>query len=303
MLTLRQDEINALASKYGLISNPITRGSDGTQTVVLERDEVNDRYCQATLHVTRNGIISCHAGLYRERAIISDGETPEDSVELAVEHAVARFNRFVVSLAEVDELTRVERDAAIVARYTKLIFALQRAWPFVHGSSDSELQRECGEILIGCGDFTEKPLAISEELNNRIYAALERSWKFVNSPFVSDPAKREVQKALELVASTVDSGADNRSQNTETPIPASATHVSDFYGRTDYYQRVDYKHLNQVSEEWQTLTRWNVWDRGSWVDAGNGFSSRRLQKIELAATQTESAETVEDQTRMRGMHP
>jgi hypothetical protein len=92
-MELRQDVVNDLASKHGLISNPIDTDSDGIQRVCLERDEADDRYCQALLAV-RNGKLFCHTGLYRERAIINDGEVTVDSVEKAVEHAVSRFDSF-----------------------------------------------------------------------------------------------------------------------------------------------------------------------------------------------------------------
>lgn len=62
-------------------------------------------------------------------------------------------------------------------------------------------------------------------------------------------------------------------------IPKNATHAAETYGKIEYYQQVNYKHLNQVAEEWQTLTRWNNWVKGVWVDVGEGFSSRRLQRI------------------------
>lgn len=71
--------------------------------------------------------------------------------------------------------------------------------------------------------------------------------------------------------------------NSAQDFPKGATHTADFYGQTHYYQRVDYQHLNQVSEEWQTLTKWNVWDQGSWVGVGKGFSARRLQALDAGA--------------------
>jgi hypothetical protein len=98
-MELRQDVVNALATKYGLISNPIETGSDGTQRICLERDEADDRYCQVLL-VVRNGKVVCHTGLYRERAIINDGEVSVDSVELAVEHAISRFNSFTATVSD-----------------------------------------------------------------------------------------------------------------------------------------------------------------------------------------------------------
>ena len=98
-MELRQDVINALATKHGLISNRIETDSDGTQRVCLERDEADDRYCQALVAV-KNGNVFCHTGLYRERAIINDGEITVDSLEKAVEHAVSRFNSFVITLSD-----------------------------------------------------------------------------------------------------------------------------------------------------------------------------------------------------------
>ena len=74
-------------------------------------------------------------------------------------------------------------------------------------------------------------------------------------------------------------------QDTETPIPTGATHLGDFYGQRRYYQRVDFNHLNQVSEEWETLTRWNVWECEKWADVGAGFSPRRLQILDAAEMQ------------------
>jgi hypothetical protein len=92
-MELTQDVINALSTKKGLISNPIETGTDGTQKVCLERDEVDDHYCQALL-VVKNGKVSCHTGLYRNRAIVNDGEVTVDTLEHAVEHAVLRFDSF-----------------------------------------------------------------------------------------------------------------------------------------------------------------------------------------------------------------
>ena len=70
-------------------------------------------------------------------------------------------------------------------------------------------------------------------------------------------------------------------QDIKTPIPTGATHVADFYGVTGYYKRVDFRHLNQVSEEWETRTQWKVWEREKWEDVGAGFSSRRLQILDV----------------------
>jgi hypothetical protein len=74
-------------------------------------------------------------------------------------------------------------------------------------------------------------------------------------------------------------------QSSEITIPEGATHMADFYGKTQYYRRVDCQHLNQVSEEWQKLTRWDVWEQESWVDVGAGFSSRRLQILDIGGYQ------------------
>lgn len=94
-MELRQVEVNALASKYGLISNPIETDSDGVQRVILERDEADDRYCQAIVSVSKDGNVFCHTGLYRERAIINNGEVKEPSVEEAVAHAASTFDDLV----------------------------------------------------------------------------------------------------------------------------------------------------------------------------------------------------------------
>lgn len=97
MSLLNQEAINVLASKYNLISNPIHENDEGDCSVFLERDEADGRYSQAHLKVTKHGVF-CHAGLFRERSIINDGTSREDSVEQAVANAVSRFNRFVDSI-------------------------------------------------------------------------------------------------------------------------------------------------------------------------------------------------------------
>lgn len=63
--------------------------------------------------------------------------------------------------------------------------------------------------------------------------------------------------------------------------PPGATHVHWFYGSPHYYKRTTRQHLNQVSEEWQTLTVWLYWDYNtrSWEPAGSGFSSRKLKPL------------------------
>lgn len=62
--------------------------------------------------------------------------------------------------------------------------------------------------------------------------------------------------------------------------PFGATHYSEFYGDDIYYRQVEHTHLNQVSEEWQTLVMWKMWDRDTqrWEDVGIGFSSHRLKE-------------------------
>jgi hypothetical protein len=82
-------------------------------------------------------------------------------------------------------------------RYRTLIFALQTAWTFVHGSRDEALIKECSALLChgGWWDDTPEP-EISAERNDRIYAALERAWPYVNGLFVSNSAKSEVARAL-----------------------------------------------------------------------------------------------------------
>lgn len=58
-----------------------------------------------------------------------------------------------------------------------------------------------------------------------------------------------------------------------------ATHKGDFYGDTTYYKCASYQHLNQVSEEWQTLYKWYFWCTDKWIPVGSGFSSRRLEEL------------------------
>lgn len=63
--------------------------------------------------------------------------------------------------------------------------------------------------------------------------------------------------------------------------PYGATHVTWSYGAPLYYKSVERQHLNQVSEEWQTLTDWFFWDPKlrQWESVGTGFSSRRLKPL------------------------
>jgi len=64
--------------------------------------------------------------------------------------------------------------------------------------------------------------------------------------------------------------------------PQGATHVSEFYGEAHYYKQVERQHLNQVSEEWSTLTDWFSWNTKAqkWEGVGEGFSPRCLIAIE-----------------------
>ena len=65
-----------------------------------------------------------------------------------------------------------------------------------------------------------------------------------------------------------------------------ATHQAEFYGTVTFYRLTHRLHLNTVidhpEECWQRLPVWHYWDRGQWVDVGPGFSSRRLQPLQLA---------------------
>lgn len=63
--------------------------------------------------------------------------------------------------------------------------------------------------------------------------------------------------------------------------PYGATHVKWSYGSPHYYKRVERQHLNQVSEEWQTLTQWFWWDFKTlrWADVGEGFCSRNIKEL------------------------
>lgn len=63
--------------------------------------------------------------------------------------------------------------------------------------------------------------------------------------------------------------------------PPDATHVQWFYGSPQYYKKTTRQHLNQVSEEWQTMADWFLWNYGTmrWETVGSGFSSRRLKML------------------------
>ncbi len=59
-------------------------------------------------------------------------------------------------------------------RYISLIFPLQTAWTFVHGSGDAELLQEL-RVLLGHGRWDEEELEISAERNDRILPALKKA--------------------------------------------------------------------------------------------------------------------------------
>ena len=66
-------------------------------------------------------------------------------------------------------------------------------------------------------------------------------------------------------------------------IPEGTTHTAEFYGTILFYKKKLVPYLNSLidhpQEQWQTLTKWFVFERGSWVDVGSGFSDRRLKPI------------------------
>ncbi len=64
--------------------------------------------------------------------------------------------------------------------------------------------------------------------------------------------------------------------------PSGTTHTQDFYGATHFFRRNERQHLNQVSEEWQTLTSWDFWNGSKWISVGGGFSNRLLVPYESA---------------------
>ena len=81
-------------------------------------------------------------------------------------------------------------------RYIGLIFPLQTAWTFVHGSGDKALLKECRDLLGHSGGLDAPEPPITAERNDRIYAALQRAWTLVNTPFVSNYARSQVSNAL-----------------------------------------------------------------------------------------------------------
>ncbi len=63
--------------------------------------------------------------------------------------------------------------------------------------------------------------------------------------------------------------------------PPGSTHVTWCYGSPCYYKRMETQHLNQVSETWQTLTKWFEWSYQTltWRAVEAGFCSRRLKPV------------------------
>jgi hypothetical protein len=61
--------------------------------------------------------------------------------------------------------------------------------------------------------------------------------------------------------------------------PEGTTHTMPFYGSTHFFKRTEYDHLNQVSEQWETLVSWSFWNGRKWVDSGPEFSDRRLTPL------------------------
>ena len=67
-----------------------------------------------------------------------------------------------------------------------------------------------------------------------------------------------------------------------TIYPIGATHYSHGYGEeVNFYKKTEYPVLNNVSEEWQTRTKWHYWNaqESRWVLEGAGFCDRRLESI------------------------
>ena len=62
-------------------------------------------------------------------------------------------------------------------------------------------------------------------------------------------------------------------------IPSDATHIHDCYGRVSYYRRSEVQHWNQVSEEIQTVVRWDYWTDLGWMDAGAGLRTDDFKKL------------------------
>lgn len=98
-MELRQDVVNSLAMKHGLIADAIQNPRSGNRRVFLTRFEPANRYCQAILTV-RNGELLCHTCLYQERSFINVEEIKVDDVESAVEYAVSRFDSYIEQLID-----------------------------------------------------------------------------------------------------------------------------------------------------------------------------------------------------------
>lgn len=62
-------------------------------------------------------------------------------------------------------------------------------------------------------------------------------------------------------------------------VPTGATHAHEFYGVTHYFKRIESQHLNTVSEEWQTIVRWDFWNGYRWVDGGAGIRTDKFKQL------------------------
>ena len=62
-------------------------------------------------------------------------------------------------------------------------------------------------------------------------------------------------------------------------VPGGATHYADTYGKREFYRRRLVPHLNQASEKWVNLVKWDYWVGDEWEDVGAGFSDRRMKEI------------------------
>ena len=59
-----------------------------------------------------------------------------------------------------------------------------------------------------------------------------------------------------------------------------ATHYHNVYGEEHLFKQIKVQHLNQVSEEWQELTRYEFWTGDRWWPVGRGFDPRNLKAID-----------------------
>ena len=64
-----------------------------------------------------------------------------------------------------------------------------------------------------------------------------------------------------------------------TKAPKGTTHAQWFYGNICWFRKVSWPHLNQVSEEWETLSRMDAWDEHKgWEWTGPGWRAVNIQK-------------------------